>query len=101
MDQRAVYVGLHSPRTRVGPIQVSYARVPLCEASHLTQCSIRPANGEDLYWFDKLNVGIYRRVCLTVPSESQVQNLLILIQIALKAGRDVQERENVFRISEA
>ena len=65
------------------------------------QCSIRPANGEDLYWFDKFGVGIYNRVCLTVPSKLRVQNLLILIQIALKAGKDVQQRENVFLITEA
>jgi len=44
--------------------------------------NIRPANGGDLYWFDKLGVGINNR-------------------IALKTGKDVQEHENVFFITSA
>ncbi|KAF8713874.1 hypothetical protein AX14_012889 [Amanita brunnescens Koide BX004] len=42
--------------------------------------NIRPANGQDLFWFDKFNVGILSR-------------------IALMPGRDVQEHENSFRIT--
>ena len=101
MDQREISMGLQPHCRTEPPLQVSHACVLLSGASNTTRCSVRPANGEDLYWFDKFSVGIYRRVCLTVPSKSQVQNLLILIQIALKAGRDVQERENVFTIAPA
>ena len=49
------------------PGTFKYVMLGFCYlASNVMQCSIRIADGQDPYWFDKFNVGIDNRVCLTV-----------------------------------
>lgn len=58
--------------------------------------SVIPADGANLYWYDKFGIG--RKVCsICVPTGEK--RLIPLLQFKIESGSQVVEKENIFEIT--